>query len=89
MTSGSLGFVVCRCECKLRRKQNYQGGVAGRWGPQICSFTAGGGVSVVSLIGSVGVCEAASQCGDVKGSVLPMGSFESQEIGCVCVCETQ
>lgn len=68
--------------------------------PQICSFTAcGGGVSGVSLVGCVGVCEAASQCGDGKGSVLPMGVLlllagllclsKSQEIGCVlcaCVC---
>ena len=69
--------------------------------PQICSFTAcGGGVSGVSLVGSVGICEAASQCGDGKGSVLPMGGLallagllfaclKGQEIGfvCVCVCE--
>jgi hypothetical protein len=39
--------------------------VQAKWYPQICSFTAcGGGVSVVSLVGNVGVCEAASQCGD-------------------------
>ena len=40
-----------------------------KWYPQICSFTAcGGGVSVVSLVGNVGVCEAASQCGDGESS---------------------
>ena len=64
--------------------------------PQICSFTAcGGGVSGVSLVGSVGVCEAASQCGDGKGSVLPMGScyacllFACQKArkSVLCVCE--
>jgi hypothetical protein len=43
--------------------------------PQICSFTAcGGGVSGVSFVGNV-VREAASQCGDGKGSVLPMGGL--------------
>lgn len=65
--------------------------------PQICSFTAcGGGVSGVSFVGNV-VREAASQCGDGKGSVLPMEVLlcllacfllvkKSQEIGCVRVC---
>ena len=65
--------------------------------PQICSFTAcGGGVSGVSLVRNVGVCEAASQCGDGKGSVLPVGEVllcllafclsKSQEIAFVCMC---
>ena len=69
--------------------------------PQICSFTAcGGGVSGVSLVGSVGICEAASQCGDGKGSVLPMGGLAfacwlallvkkpGYRLCAVCVCET-
>lgn len=69
--------------------------------PQICSFTAcGGGVSGVSLVGSVGVCEAASQCGDGKGSVLPMGVLlcllacfclskrPGNRLCALCVCET-
>lgn len=66
--------------------------------PQICSFTAcGGGVSGVSLVGSVGICEVASQCGDGKGSVLPMGGlallagllFACQKArkSVLCVCE--
>lgn len=80
---------VCRCKKQAAAKVRFQGKMLQADGvyAQICSFTAcGGGVSVVSLIGSVGFCEAASQCGCGKGSVLPIGSVlsKSQEIGCVC-----
>jgi len=78
MTSVSLGLVLfAGARCRLRQRQGFSQGkmVQADGYPQIIrSFTAcGGGVSVVSLVGSVGVCEAASQCGYGKGSVLPLG----------------
>jgi hypothetical protein len=107
MTSVSLGWcsvwvlqVQIIASCGQRQGFWFQG--KNNRCPQICSFTAcGGGVSGVSLVGSVGVCEAASQCGDGKGSVLPMGGLasacwlafllvkkarKSVCVRCVCVC---
>ena len=76
VTSVSLGWWLCLVfaganNAGCRRRQSFS--TQNSRYPQICSFTAcGGGVSGVSLVGNVGVCEAASQCGDGKGSVLPM-----------------
>lgn len=68
MTSVSLGFgVSCRQAHECRRVAGRK--VCFKAGRQVCICTyaaltvCGGGVSVVSLVGNVGVCEAASQWG--------------------------
>jgi hypothetical protein len=76
MTCVSLGWVsFAGAKASCGRGKVSSSIAQAKWYTQMCSFTAcGGGVSVVSLVGSVGVCEAASQCGDGKQYlVLPIG----------------
>jgi hypothetical protein len=57
-------FVCKQASCEQKAKSVYQGNVLCEQRQMVTQFKAcGGGVSVVSLIGNVGVCEAAWQCG--------------------------